>query len=100
MMRGAGKTRLIAQTTACATCSARLCSSAVVAGRPQLSWPAAGAIVAGPLTRDKGILYAEIDAEAARRARRSLDVSGHYGRPDIFNLSIDRRPLDPVKFSD
>jgi nitrilase len=59
-----------------------------------------GAIAAGPLRREKGILYAEIDREAARRARRSMDVCGHYSRPDIFSLSVDRRPLDPVTFSD
>jgi nitrilase len=59
-----------------------------------------GAIAAGPLNRVKGILYAEIDREAARRARRSLGVTGHYARPDIFNLSINRKPLPPVAFSD
>ncbi len=59
-----------------------------------------GAIAAGPLTREKGILYAELDAEAARRARRSLDVCGHYARPDIFSLSVNRARLDPVTFSD
>ena len=46
-----------------------------------------GAMAAGPLNREKGILYADIDAEEARRARRSLDVCGHYARPDIFSLS-------------
>jgi nitrilase len=59
-----------------------------------------GGIAAGPLRREKAILYAEIDREAARRARRSMDVCGHYSRPDIFSLSVDRRPLDPVTFSD
>ena len=59
-----------------------------------------GAIAAGPLRREKGILYAEIDPEAARRARRSMDICGHYSRPDIFSFSVDRRPLDPVTFSD
>ena len=59
-----------------------------------------GAIVAGPHHRQKGILYAEIDAETARRARRSLDVCGHYSRPDIFSLSVNRRPLDPAIFLD
>jgi len=59
-----------------------------------------GAIAAGPLRREKGILYAEIDADVARRARRSLDVCGHYARPDIFSLSVNRRPLDPVTFQD
>jgi nitrilase len=59
-----------------------------------------GAVAAGPLNREKGILYADIDAEESRRARRSLDVCGHYARPDIFSLSVSRKPLDPVAFSD
>jgi nitrilase len=58
-----------------------------------------GAIAAGPHTRQKAILYAEIDKETARRARRSLDVCGHYARPDIFSLSVNRKPLDPVAFT-
>jgi nitrilase len=59
-----------------------------------------GAIAAGPHHRRKDILYAEIDVEAARRARRSLDVTGHYSRPDVFSFSVDRRKLEPVKFVD
>jgi nitrilase len=59
-----------------------------------------GAIAAGPLHRIKGILYAEIDRETARRARRSLDVCGHYSRPDIFSFAVNRRPLVPVSFTD
>lgn len=59
-----------------------------------------GTIVAGPLTREKGVLYAQIDREEARQARRSLDVCGHYSRPDIFSFSVDRRPLQPVTYSD
>ena len=59
-----------------------------------------GAIAAGPLRREKGILYADIDPEVARRARRSLDVCGHYARPDLFSLSVNRKTLDPVTFVD
>jgi len=59
-----------------------------------------GAIAAGPHHRKKDILYAEIDVEAARRARRSLDVTGHYSRPDVFSFSVDRRSLQPAKFID
>jgi len=59
-----------------------------------------GEVVAGPLHREKGILYATVDPEVARRSRKSLDVSGHYGRPDIFDLRIDRRPMPPVSFID
>lgn len=59
-----------------------------------------GQVAAGPLHRQKDILYAEIDAESARRARRTLDVCGHYARPDIFSLTVNRAPLQPVVFSD
>ncbi|MDN3524684.1 carbon-nitrogen hydrolase family protein [Halomonas sabkhae] len=59
-----------------------------------------GRIAAGPLNREKGILYGEIDMEAARRARRSLDVSGHYGRPDIFSLTVNRSHQPPAVFVD
>lgn len=60
----------------------------------------AGTVIAGPLHREKGILFAEIDVEAARRARRSLDVCGHYARPDVFSFSVNRKSLLPVEFSD
>jgi len=59
-----------------------------------------GAIAAGPMNREKATLYAEIDREAARRARRSLDICGHYSRSDVFSFSVDRRTLTPVTFSD
>jgi nitrilase len=59
-----------------------------------------GAVAAGPLKREKGILYADIDVEAAPRARRSLDVCGHYARPDIFSPAVNRKALHPVDFSD
>ncbi len=59
-----------------------------------------GGIVAGPLHREKAILYAEIDLEEARSARKALDVSGHYNRPDLFKLEVDRRATPPVHFND
>ena len=59
-----------------------------------------GSIEAGPLNRERSILYAEIDKEEAARARRSLDVCGHYSRPDIFSVTVNRKPAEPVVFSD
>jgi nitrilase len=59
-----------------------------------------GGVVAGPLHNEKGILYAVIDTEAARSSRKSLDVAGHYGRPDLFRLEVDRRPKPPILFVD
>lgn len=57
-----------------------------------------GEIVAGPLQNEKGILYAEVDSQRVAAARRSLDVAGHYARPDIFKLQINSQPQSPVDF--
>lgn len=59
-----------------------------------------GTIIEGPLMERKGILYAEIDTEASQKARRSLDVAGHYSRPDIFSLEVNRDHSKPVDFKD
>jgi nitrilase len=59
-----------------------------------------GKIAAGPLHRERGILYGEIDSEAAPRSRRSLDVTGHYSRPDVFRLEVNRAAMRPVEFRD
>jgi nitrilase len=57
-----------------------------------------GEVVAGPLHDEIGILYADCDPKAARNARRTLDVAGHYSRPDVFSLEVhvERRP--PIRF--
>ncbi|WP_299177925.1 carbon-nitrogen hydrolase family protein [uncultured Neptuniibacter sp.] len=59
-----------------------------------------GGLVAGPLHQEKEVLYAEIDIREARRARKALDVAGHYGRPDLFKLEVDRRCKVPATFID
>ncbi len=51
-----------------------------------------GEILAGPLVEEEGILYAELDAQVARTARQHFDPAGHYARPDVFHLEVDRRP--------
>lgn len=57
-----------------------------------------GIVESGPQSKDKAILYATIDPEIARSSRKSLDVVGHYGRPDLFQFTVDRNPRDPVRF--
>jgi nitrilase len=57
-----------------------------------------GEILAGPLTGEEGILYAELDLAAARASRRQFDVAGHYARPDVFRLVVDTRSKPAVTF--
>lgn len=57
-----------------------------------------GKIVAGPMRNELGILYADIDPDQVIHARRSLDVVGHYARPDIFRVEVKTGPLKPAEF--
>ncbi len=57
-----------------------------------------GELVAGPLHEQHGILYADCDPTRASTAKRTLDVAGHYGRPDIFKLEVNRDHLAPIEF--
>jgi len=57
-----------------------------------------GKIIAGPMRKEVGILYAEVDTERVKAARRSLDVVGHYARPDVFQLRVDTHEQRPVQF--
>ena len=58
-----------------------------------------GKIVEGPLRNEKGIVYAAIDCKRAAAAKRALDITGHYARPDIFQLHVNVEPQSPVKFN-
>jgi len=58
-----------------------------------------GTVVAGPLHEKHGILYADCDPARAAAAKRTLDVAGHYGRPDIFRLEVNREVRAPVDFA-
>jgi nitrilase len=57
-----------------------------------------GELVAGPLHEEHGLLFADIEPACAATARRTLDVVGHYGRSDIFRLTIDRSVTAPVTY--
>ncbi|MCP4424238.1 MAG: carbon-nitrogen hydrolase family protein [Chloroflexi bacterium] len=51
-----------------------------------------GAVLAGPLYDEEGILYADLDMAEVARSKLDFDVTGHYGRPDIFQLTVNERP--------
>lgn len=51
-----------------------------------------GNILAGPLSKDEGILYADVDPAVIQSTRWNLDVAGHYARPDAFQLTMRSTP--------
>lgn len=51
-----------------------------------------GGYLAGPLPEGEGMAVAEIDLRAIVRQKNVLDAAGHYARPDILRLWVDRAP--------
>jgi aliphatic nitrilase len=48
-------------------------------------------ILAGPMSgAEEGLLIAELDLEDCVRAKLVHDYSGHYNRPDVFTLTVNR----------
>ena len=47
-----------------------------------------GEIIAGPVSEKSELIYAEIDLDQIPAAKRMFDVTGHYGRPDVFKYKI------------
>lgn len=56
-----------------------------------------GRLLAGPVAREETVIYAEIDPAQARGSKSSLDVAGHYARPDVFQLTVNREPNELVE---
>lgn len=57
-----------------------------------------GEVLAGPVYDREAVLVAEIDVAALPRAKYDFDVVGHYARPDVFSLAVDRRAKPAVSF--
>jgi nitrilase len=47
-------------------------------------------VIAGPLGAEEGILYAECNLELGVLTKLRHDFAGHYNRPDIFQLHVNR----------
>jgi nitrilase len=56
-----------------------------------------GKFLAGPVSKKAEILYAEVNPADLAGPRWQLDVAGHYGRPDVFELTVRRDPRPMVR---
>ncbi len=58
-----------------------------------------GQPVCEPLIDEEGIVYGEIDVEREIELKQFHDIVGHYNRFDVFNLQMNRRPIQPLSIT-
>lgn len=56
-----------------------------------------GEVLAGPVFDSETLIYADIDPSAITRGKYDFDATGHYARPDVFQLIVDDRPKQAVR---
>jgi nitrilase len=57
-----------------------------------------GDVIAGPLVGEEGTVVADLDLAAVRTEALQFDAVGHYARPDVLRLVVDRGAKNAVSF--
>jgi len=59
-----------------------------------------GEWVKKPVLTKEGLIYAELNFNRVLEERQNFDPSGHYSRPDVTKLIVDRTRQSTVEFKD
>jgi nitrilase len=53
-----------------------------------------------PQVGEEGLWFAELSIDAVARERQNFDPAGHYSRPDVTRLKVNRKRQATVSFDD
>jgi nitrilase len=80
---------------------------AALAGAPPLLYDGGSAVAAPdgtwlvePVSGEERLVVADLDPRRVREERQNFDPVGHYARPDVFSLTVDRRRLSAARHVD
>lgn len=59
-----------------------------------------GEWIIAPVLRKEGLIYQELDFNRVYEERQNFDVVGHYSRPDVTKLTVNRERQSTVEFED
>lgn len=59
-----------------------------------------GEWIVAPVANTEQLVCADIDLARVREERRDFDPTGHYARPDVLHLEVNRRRLAAVTFDE
>ena len=58
-----------------------------------------GSWIVEPIPHREQLVVVDIDHRRVREERQNFDVAGHYGRPDVLQLLVNRERQSTIRFT-